>query len=307
MHYADETDDEEEDIQNQQTIHVQGPTAHSRHGEPGENGADGPESVLGHGQVERVLGAEAGLDVEVGGVAHEGGAAEILDGPDHDNNFCAAKIDPPEAIEIAGPGRDLLFERVGVDHHVDRVVDVEVGIVLGGQAEKRTLGILDFLLADQPPWRFRSEETPDDDGKGPHPLQSEGDLVGPFRLVGQHPSEHARGDELSHHPAEINVGGQVTPQRHRHDLGGIGGGQSLENTPWDPAEDFTDKQGLHVFGEELDEDETDDEEERADHSLAVPDLLRHDTVDEQTENLSNVGAVGKTGLPGGGDFVGTIG
>lgn len=280
MHYADEANDEEEDIQDQQTIQVQSTTAQFRHGEPGENGSDGTESVLSHGQVESVLDRETGLCVEVGGVAHEGGTAEILDGPDNDNDFCAAKIDTLEAIEIARTGGDLLLKSVGVDHHVDSVVGVEVGIVLGGQAEKRFLGILDFLLADQPPWRFWSKETSDDDGKGPHPLESEGDFVGPFCLVGQHCSEHTRGDELSHNPTEIDVGGQVTPKRHRHDLGGIAGRECLENTPWDTAENFTNKQGLDVFGEELDENETNDEEERSDHGLTVTDLLRHDTVDE---------------------------
>ena len=44
-----------------------------------------------------------------------------------------------------------------MDHHVNGVVSVEVGIILGGQAEKCFLGILSAPATNKPPRRFRSE------------------------------------------------------------------------------------------------------------------------------------------------------
>lgn len=57
------------------------------------------------------------------------------------------------------------------------------------------------------------------------------------------------------------------------------------------------QESLNVLGEEGNEDETNHRRERDDHGLAVTISLRNDTVDEETQDLTNLSTVGKSRLP----------
>jgi hypothetical protein len=58
-------------------------------------------------------------------------------------------------------------------------------------------------FADVPLGGFGGEDDADEDGDGPHPLNGEGDAVGPFVGAFEEGSEDAGGDELAEAPAEV--------------------------------------------------------------------------------------------------------
>lgn len=204
---GDETDDEQDDVEGGKTGDVQSSPAETGHEEPGGDGSHSAERVLAHGEVERVSGIEAGLFVELDGVAHEARAAQGLDHPDHGRDLGAAEIGFLQAVEIAGAHSNRLFEFVGVDHHGDGLGGVEFIIASAGEAAEGLFGLLEAALADEPPWGFGGEQDADQEGKGPHPLQSEGNAVAPLAGVVEHASEDAGADELAEDPAEVDVGG----------------------------------------------------------------------------------------------------
>lgn len=110
-----------------EAVEVQGSAADAEgHEEPGAEDADHVDAVLAHGEGVGFRGGEAGLFEEVGRVVGEGVAAKVLDGPDHADDLGSAEVGPLEAVEVAGPGCDLLFQRGGVHHHGDCLVGVEV-------------------------------------------------------------------------------------------------------------------------------------------------------------------------------------
>ena len=62
---------------------------------------------------------------------------------------------------------------------------------------------------------------------------------------------------MAEDPAQIDVGGQVRAQSDWRHLGGVSGGDGLEDAPGKTAEDLAGEQHLDVDGKEGDEDETD--------------------------------------------------
>jgi hypothetical protein len=78
---------------------------------------------------------------------------------------------------------------------------------------------------------------------------------------------------------------------------------TLENSPRNTGEDLSDLESNDVLGSEEDGDETAEEDEAGDDSVPIAETLRDITVDEETNNLSDGGTVGQTGLPSGGHLV----
>ena len=103
-------------------------------------------------------------------------------------------------------------------------------------------------------------------------------------------------------PAEVDICGKDRAERNRYDLSGVCAGQGLEDTPWDTTADKTDQKHLNVLSEEDDEDEKVDGEESAHHGLPVTESIRNITVEEETEEFTDEGTVGETGLPCGSDL-----
>ena len=136
-----------------------------------------------HAHDEGTFGTETGLREEVDGVAHETGAAEGLDDPDEGGDFGSSEISPFEALDVACPSGVLDFELIGMDHHSDGFVNVEICKVRcarGCQAEERELRFFDVALAEVPPRGFWGEDDTNEDWDGPYPLNGERNAVGPF-------------------------------------------------------------------------------------------------------------------------------
>src|SRR6186713_2461941 len=159
-------------------------------------------------------------------------------------------------------------------------------------------------MTDQPPGRLGCEESGHGNGQGPDPLNGIGNTVGPFIADINEALENAGREQLSNHPAEIDVGGEVWPKRDRCHLGGVGGGERLENTPRETRKNVSCEEHVNVDGEESDEDGAGDEQKSPNHGQAVTNSFRNDTVQEKTDDLSSGGSVAESCLPGGADFVG---
>lgn len=204
---AKEAHDEEHAAETAEAAEVQCASPETEfHEEPGAEDAGHVDAVLAHGEVVGRGGRESGLLEEVGRVAREGVAAEVLDGPCHADDFGAAQVGSLEAVPVRGTLCDLFFERGCVHHHGNSFVGVEVGLAVEtGEAEERLLGVFETAFADQPPGRFGGEEDTDYERDRPHPLQGVRDTVGPFVVTGQHGADHADTDELAETPAEIDV------------------------------------------------------------------------------------------------------
>lgn len=214
----------------------------------------------------------------------------------------------PQSIGVGCTGLGFLFHLVGVDHHGNRLVGVEgFRAVSGSQSLERFLGLVDAALANKPPGRLGSEPDSDHQGNRPHPLEGKGNLVSPLVVAGNHGSEHGGGNELAKDPAEVDIGGEVGSEMGRADLGGIGGGQSLEDTPRDADEDLADQELDQRLGEEDDEDEADAAAKGANEGLAIAESVCDDAVDEETQDLAAESSVGETGLPGGSELVAAVG
>ena len=57
-------------------------------------------------------------------LTHEAGARQVLGCPNHAGDFCAAKVDASEAVEIAGATLRVLFILVGVCDHGNGSINV---------------------------------------------------------------------------------------------------------------------------------------------------------------------------------------
>lgn len=214
----------------------------------------------------------------------------------------------PQRIGVGCTGLGLLFHLVGVDHHGNRLVGVEGFLTVSdSQSLERLLGLVDAALANKPPGRLGGEPDSDYQGNRPHPLQGKGNLVSPLVVACNHASEHARGNELTKDPAEVDVGGEVGSEMSRADLRGIGGGQSLEDTPRDADQDLADQELDQSLGEEDDEDEADAAAKCANERLAIAESICDDAVDEETQDLAAQSPVGETRLPRSSELVAAVG
>ena len=72
---------------------------------------------------------------------------------------------------------------------------------------------------------------------------------------------------------------------------GIGDSKSLEDAPRNATKNLRNEKRLHVLSREENRSETSDQDQAAEHSIPVPDPLRDDTIDEQADDLANVGSI----------------
>jgi len=243
---------------------------------------------------------------EEDGETHEPRTTEGLDDPNERDDFSSAEISALEALPVGSSSSCLNFELVGVDHHGYAILDTEAclfSVLGGGQFAESILGGFDIALSYVPPWRFGSEENTDEEGNGPHPLDSKGDSVRP--LVGslQERSQNSSGNKLPENPAEIDVSSEVGTECDGADFRGIGSRHGLEDSPRNTLQDITDEEGLKVLCEERDEDESNHHGERGHHSVAVTDSVDNDTSSVETKNFSHESTIREAGLPFRGDLV----
>ena len=147
---AEETDDQKQCCHDNQANEVQGAPAKPRNQSPGSEHSDRTQRVLNHTHGEGILGCEACLLVEVGGVTHKGRSAPDLNHPCVGSNFCAAKIRLLEAVQVARALGECSFHLVRVNHHGNCLIDVEALLVAGCKSENALLGLVKSALADKP-------------------------------------------------------------------------------------------------------------------------------------------------------------
>lgn len=135
----------------------------------------------------------------------------------------------------------------------------------------------------------------------------EGNSVTPLIGPQYKRSENPRTNQLPHNPAEIDIGGEVSSKLCGAHFGSIRSRQGLENTPRNAAENLSDLKVNETLGEERDEDESRNSDQRHHHSLPVSEPFAYNTVDEKTEDFSNLGTVGETCLPRSRDLVWVFG
>lgn len=243
------------------------------HQEPGEHSA--AEAHGGGTDTDgiRIGRVETSLCQEVGGPADHRRAGRLLHEPGDAGDFRAAQVDTLEAVQVAGAGGLLDLELVGVDHHCKGVLNIEVLVLLRGKAEQRVAGLVDLAVTNKPPWRLGSEEGGRGDWERPDPLDGVGHTVGPLRCSGNEGLQDTSSKQLADDPAEVDVCGQVGAESDRCDLGRIGSSQGLENTPWQTRQDVACEQHIDILSKEGNEDAAHNEEQCADHGLAVADSL----------------------------------
>ena len=160
MECADDARDNEDHERQGQATEVECPAAEMAHAEPRADACAYCAAVHADGEVEAICGVEAGLFVEICGVAGHGAAAQGLCCPDHAADLCSAEVGALEAIEVRHAAAvEVLLDFVGVLHHRDGFVGIEVRVGLPrSEAKERSLCFGDFLVADEPPWAFWGEE-----------------------------------------------------------------------------------------------------------------------------------------------------
>lgn len=178
----------------------------------------------------------------------------------------------------------LLLQLVGVDHHGNRSIVVDIVLRLR-QADQGLLGLIKLICTDEVPWGLWGIESSDGKRDGPDPLDSKGNSVTPLGCVIDETLEHTGRNELSDAPAEVDVGGKVSTNGERSHLGGVGGTSRGKDTPWDTAQKLTDKHNLDARGEEDDEDKAREPEETNNEDLAVTPFGGGPTVHEGTDDV----------------------
>ena len=111
------------------------------------------------------------------------------------------------------------------------------------------------------------------------------------------PRRTPEADELSHNPAEVDVGGEVGPEGDWHDFRSVGGGDGLENSPRKTAKDLADQEHREVLGKEQKEQKTGDRDESAGNCFLVAEMILENTGGEQAEDFTNAGAVSESRSP----------
>jgi hypothetical protein len=116
---------------------------------------------------------------------HRSKHTQVLRCKEHAHNLRAPEVDTLEAVDVVRSGCDILLELSRVAHHVDSLMNIEVGVGFGrGEAEERSLCVLETAFADEPgmsevplakndspPRTLRSEENANDQRGKPHPLR----------------------------------------------------------------------------------------------------------------------------------------
>lgn len=109
-----------------------------------------------------------------------------------------------------------------------------------GQANQGLFGLLKLSRPDKEPRGLGCQECEDEQGNGPDPLNSHGDLVTPVGVVVDQALEDAGRDELTDAPAEVDVSREVSAKRQGHDLGSVSRPRCREHAPGDIAEELAD-------------------------------------------------------------------
>ena len=175
----------------------------------------------------------------------------------------------------------MLLHFIRCPDHGHLCIHIEVdAAVFGGQLEQRFLGLVLFTLADEPPRTFGGDEDERQNDHGPDPLQTEGNPVGPFTLQRCHATENSGCSELTNNPAQIYIGRQVCSQHYRTDIGRVGDGEGLEDTPRNTLQKASGHKRFHILRKEWNESKGNHEKERNIHGLSVAKLVGNDTVDE---------------------------
>jgi hypothetical protein len=128
-------------------------------------------------------------------------------------------------------------------------------------------------------------------------LDGERDSEGPFGSAVKKSLYYASSDELTYDPGEIDIGCQVSTDLQWSDLRGVGGGESLEDTPRNALKDLASEEGRKVLGKEGYEDENYHEDERAKHGLLIPDLVGNIPIKVQADGRTTLTTGTKIGLP----------
>ena len=85
-------------------------------------------------------------------------------------------------------------------------------------------------------------------------MESVRDLVLRLALELKRSTENNSGEEGAGTPAHGDPRREVASHGERGDFGGVGGGEGLEDTPWETTDEVTGEQHLDVLSEEQDED-----------------------------------------------------
>jgi hypothetical protein len=107
----------------------------------------------------------------------------------------------------------------------------------------------------------------------------------------QHRLDDPNTYDLTKTPAEIDIGSQVTTKSNGADFGSVGDCESLEDTPRDTTQDLCDLQIDHALRREEDSGEANDENKASHDRVSVAEAFRDETVDEETNDFSNVGSL----------------
>lgn len=296
---------EEDDL----TVEVDSPSTELLQHDPSDDSAAESHGVSADGEVERLVGGKTSLEIEIRGETHDGTTAPNLDHVDHGSNLGTTTIGALEAFPVAttssGGG---LFELVSVDHHLDGLLSLVIrDTTFGSEATDDMLGFVKTTLTNEPPGRLGSQEAADGDGNWPDPLNGEWDLVSPMRIDVDRGAHDARGDNLTKNPATVDPSGEDGTQTGWGDVGGVGGGDGLEDTPRQTLEDLTDKEDGERRGIEGDKDECGDGSKGAEDGLAVTKALRSPTSELKTNQTTDESCVLQAGLPSGRDLTCAVG
>jgi len=306
---SEEAHDEEHGTEATETDQVESSaTDTNAHQEPCAEYTSHVDTVLSNCEIHSLAGIETGLFKEISRVTRERVAAQVLDSPDHTDNLGTAKIGSLEAVPVAGASRDLLLELGGVNHHINGFIGIKVSLaVQASQAKEGCLSIFNSTLSDQPPRTLGSKGYSDEKRDRPHPLESVRNAVCPLIIAVKQRLHNTNTNSLTHSPAEVDVGCKVSAKSDRADFGSVGYGKGLENAPWNTAENLSNQQGLDVLCGEEDGSDSGDHDQASHDSVAVAEALRDETVDEETDDFSNIGSVAETCLPACGYLVCSIG
>jgi hypothetical protein len=170
-------------------------------------------------------------------------------------------------------------------------------VAAASKTAKTVLSLLEFTTADKVPGTLGGEESDGEQRRNPHPLQTVGDTPASITLEVERATEDTSGEETSGSPAHGNPGCKVTTEGSGANFGGVGGGESLEDTPWDTTEEVTDEEHFDVDGEEEDEDGAGHEShgEHVNTSRAIS-LLKK-TVEQKTKDRTTVVSSTNSTLP----------
>jgi hypothetical protein len=286
---AKEADDKQNREDSGETNEVDGSTTEARHDPPRDEAPNKTKTVLANGKVERVVLAQTNTLHKLRAETHERHTAKCLCDESHGRDFGAVQVAALEQVPVVASGADLLLILIRNNHHLNVRIQIELNAICwGSDFANRSLGLVDAALSDEPPGRFGSEQSGEDDGGRPDPLQREGDAVAPLRGVLHEAGEDAGGEKAADDPAHVDPGGHVASQVSWAEIGGVRDREGLENTPWQSLDDTTDEEHLETGGEEGNADGAGHEDHAANHGFLVSDPFGNVAIDNETQNASNL-------------------